>query len=248
MPRKTTTSVEAMLTVARNSASSTPLHGAPDAALVALAATGDHRAFEVIMRRNNRALYRTARSVLKDDADAEEALQDAYIRAYQALPQFRSESSLSTWLTRIVLNKSLERLRKRKRQPVSASTDNIVDFEKHLQMASLDNSSTQSPERAAMRAQMRTLLERRIDELPAPFRTVFVLRALEDLSVEECAECLGLPAATVRTRFFRARRLLRRSLAADLHVAVDEAFAFDGARCDRIVETVLARIASPPGS
>jgi RNA polymerase sigma-70 factor (ECF subfamily) len=220
------------------------LQAEEDAVLAARAGAGDHRAFELIMRRHNRALYRAARSVLKDDTEAEDVVQDAYVRAYHALAGFRGESALSTWLTRIVINKALERLRKRRREPLAQSSDNVIDLEKHLQMASQNTSAGETPERALMRAQTRELLERKIDDLPAPFRTVFVLRALEDMSVEECAASLNLTAATVRTRFFRARRLLRQSLAQQLNIGFDEAFSFAGARCDRIVASVLARITS----
>jgi RNA polymerase sigma-70 factor, ECF subfamily len=198
--------------------------------------------------RHNRALYRAARSIVKDDTEAEEAVQDAYLRAYHALPQFRGESSLSTWLTRIVINQALERLRKRRRELSSLSFDNVIDLEQHTLMADAHNTSPETPERALMRQQARKLLEQRIDELPAAFRTVFVLRALEDMSVEECAACLDVPQATVRTRFFRAKRLLRKSLSRDMNIAADDAFAFAGERCDRIVETVLARLPRPAGT
>jgi RNA polymerase sigma-70 factor (ECF subfamily) len=215
----------------------------PEPQLVELAAGGDQDAFEAIMRRHNRALYRAARSIVKDDTEAEEAVQDAYLRAYHALPRFRGDSSLSTWLTRIVINQALERLRKRRRELATVSSDTVFDLEKHTAMADADATSPDTPERELMRVQMRRLLEQKIDELPSAFRTVFVLRALEDMSVEECAASLGIPEATVRTRFFRAKRLLRKSLAEHMNVAADEAFSFDGERCDRIVERVLARIA-----
>ena len=211
--------------------------------LAKLAAGGDHRAFEAIMRRHNRALYRAARSIVKDDTEAEEAVQDAYLRAYRALPRFRGDSSLSTWLTRIVINQALERLRKRTRELAVLSSDPVFDLEKHTEMADAQATSSETPERELMRAQTRRLLEQKIDELPSAFRTVFVLRALEEMSVEECAACLDIPQATVRTRFFRAKRLLRKALAEYMNVAADDAFSFDGERCDRIVERVFARIA-----
>ena len=214
---------------------------AEDADLARRAAAGDTAAFELIMRRHNRTLYRAARSILKDDTDAEDAVQEAYLRAWHALAQFRGESALGTWLTRIAINKALERLRKRGREPDTVYEDNVVNLEAHLRMRNEDRPGD-SPEQALAREQTRRLLERKIDELPAAFRTVFVLRAIEDLPVEACAECLGVPEATVRTRFFRAKRLLRQSLANEINVAGADAFAFDGERCDRIVRTVLARI------
>jgi RNA polymerase sigma-70 factor (ECF subfamily) len=213
-----------------------------DIELAHRAGRGDHQAFELVMRRHNRALYRAARSILRDDAEAEEAVQEGYIRAYQALGAFRGESSLATWLTRIVINKSLERLRKRNREVNTVSADNVVNIEKHLEMAQGDDTSFETPERALMREQTRKVLERKIDELPSAFRTVFVLRALEEMPVEDCAACLGIPEATVRTRFFRANRLLRKSLASEMGAIAQDTFAFDGERCDRIVASVLARI------
>ena len=204
----------------------------------------DPRAFELVMRRHNRALYRAARSILKDDAEAEEAVQDGYVRAFQALSAFRGDSTLATWLTRIVINQSLERLRRRRRE-VETTSDNVIDLERHVEAARRDMTSPDTPERSLMREQTRKLLERRIDELPSAFRTVFMLRALEEMSVEDCAACLDIPEATVRTRFFRAKRLLRKALASDIAIASEDAFSFAGERCDRIVATVLARIASP---
>jgi RNA polymerase sigma-70 factor (ECF subfamily) len=227
--------------------SGTQARDTSELALAHRAGAGDHVAFEAIMRRHNRALYRAARSILKDDSEAEEAVQEAYIRAYHALSTFRGESALGTWLTRIVINKALERLRKRKRQIDTVSADNVIDIEKQLDMNHPRNRPAETPEDMLMRAQTRKLLERKIDELPAAFRTVFVLRALEDMSVEDCAACLNVPEATVRTRFFRARRLLRHALAEEVDVAASGAFAFAGERCDRIVRNVLARLESAAG-
>jgi RNA polymerase sigma-70 factor (ECF subfamily) len=213
-----------------------------DAELAQRAARGDTKAFEAIMRLHNRALYRTARSITQNDADAEDAVQQAYIRAYEALPGFRGASALRTWLTRIVINEALERLRKRKRELQTFQSENVIDLESHRDMI-YDPAADETPERAAMRQQTRKLLERKIDELPSAFRSVFVMRALEEMSVEETAACLGIEEVTVRTRFFRARRMLRESLHSDVSFALDDAFAFDGERCDRIVHRVLAIIA-----
>ena len=222
------------------------MRNVPEPQLIELAAGGDHGAFEAIMRRHNRALFRAARSIVKDDSEAEEAVQEAYLRAYHALAGFRGDSSLSTWLTRIVINQALERLRKRRRELALISSDAVFDLEKHTPMADAEATSPDMPERELMRAQTRRLLEQKIDELPSSFRTVFVLRAIEDMSVEECAAALDVPEATVRTRFFRAKRLLRKSLAEHMNLAADDAFSFDGERCDRIVERVLARIPVEP--
>jgi RNA polymerase sigma-70 factor (ECF subfamily) len=122
----------------------------------------------------------------------------------------------------------------------------VFDLEKHIAMSNAETTSPDTPEHELMRVQTRRLLEQKIDELPSAFRTVFVLRALEDMSVEECAASLDIPEATVRTRFFRAKRLLRKSLAEHMNLAAGDAFSFDGERCDRIVERVLARVSLPP--
>ncbi|HMN20987.1 MAG TPA: RNA polymerase sigma factor [Ottowia sp.] len=211
----------------------------PEAELVALAAQGDARAFECIMRRHNQLLFRTARSILKSDSEAEDALQDAYLRAWRALDSFRADARLSTWLVRIVANEALGRLRRKSAQiiPLDAA---MTSPEPDLQ-AALTEDPDHGPERFAMRAELRKLLEAGIDELPEAFRTVFMLRAVEEMETSEIAEALGIPEATVRTRFFRARSLLREGLASRIDVTLSDAFAFDGARCDRIVAGVLAR-------
>jgi RNA polymerase sigma-70 factor (ECF subfamily) len=206
-----------------------------DNAILARIAAGDMRAFEHLMRRYNRRLFRVARSILRDDAEAEDALQDAYLQAYRALPAFRGESSTATWLTRIVMNAALMRRRKNVRMA------DIIELNMDLAMDERIAPSEQ-PEHAALRAQARRLIETKIDGLPDVFRTVFVLRALEELNVEETAETLGIPEATVRSRFFRARSMLREGLARDIDVAFEDAFSFDGARCDRIVRNVLRRV------
>lgn len=210
-----------------------------EAELVSRAARGDEAAFEAIMRRNNRLLFRTARSILKSDAEAEDALQEAYLRAWRALEGFRSEARLSTWLVRIVVNEALARLKRKDAQviPLDAAM-NSIDPDTQ---ASLADDPDLRPEHSAMRAQMRKLLEDRIDLLPEDFRTVFILRAVEEMSVKEVSLALDIPEATVRTRFFRARGILREGLASQIDVALNDAFSFDGARCDRIVAGVFAR-------
>ena len=212
---------------------------APDAELVAHAAHGSEAAFGIIMRRHNRLLFRTARSIVKDDPEAEDVLQESYLRAWRALGGFRSDARLSTWLVRIVVNEALGRLRRRHAEiiPLEAAMNSLEPGT----LASLSDEPDRRPEQSAMRTQLRSLMEARIDRLPEAFRTVFVLRAVEEMSVEEVAQALGIPEATVRSRFFRARSLLREGLASEIDVALGAAFAFDGARCDRIVAAVLAR-------
>ena len=194
------------------------------------------------MRQCNRQLFRIARGILKDDSDAEEALQEAYVTAYVALKTFRGDSKLSTWLTRIVINESLGRLRKQSRERVVIPFSSEGHEEREPEMAAVVDESRASPEEATLRAELRALLEQKIDELPIGFRTVFIMRELEEMTVEETAKCLGIPEATVRTRLFRAKGLLRESLAHEIDVAMPDAFAFAGERCDRIVAVVLGRL------
>jgi RNA polymerase sigma-70 factor (ECF subfamily) len=218
----------------------------PDAELAALATAGDPRAFEAIMRRHNRLLFRTARSILRSDAETEDAVQDAYLNAWRALHTFRDDAKLSTWLVRIVLNEALKRVRRRASNVVMF--DSAAPLGEGRTQATMEADHDQQPDLVASRAEMRRLMEARIDELPQLFRTVFMLRAVEEMSVEEVSTALDLPEATVRTRFFRARAQLRESLSRDMDFALEDAFSFDGARCDRIVVSVLAGIhaANPP--
>jgi RNA polymerase sigma-70 factor (ECF subfamily) len=218
------------------------LSALPDWDLAERMRGGDQRAFELVMRRHNRLLYRTARAILRDDAEAEDCVQEAYLQGFRSIAAFRGESKLSTWLTRIVVNQALGTMRKRKKQDSDISLDNVLDLDGHVRGASASVGEPEQPEASALREEMRRILERNIDQLPSAFRTVFMLRALEEMSAQETAECLGIPEATVRTRFFRARSLLRESLEKDVDVALEGAFAFDGARCDRIVQAVLDRL------
>jgi len=195
--------------------------------------------FERLMRQHNQRLFRVARSILRDDADAEDALQDAYVQAYRKLGDFRGDSELSTWLTRIVINQALMRARKRTRDRVVIPFSPPDGTAKELEVA---DEQAESPSEATLRAEVRKVLERRIDELPEAFRSVFVMREVEEMTARETADALGIPEATVRTRLFRARALLREALDRDVDHARGHVFGFDGARCDRIVAAVLARI------
>jgi len=210
----------------------------PDTELASRAAGRESAAFEALMRRHNRMMFRTARAILRDDAEAEDALQDAYIHAYGSLGRFRAEAKFSTWLARIVANEALMRLRKQTRRA------SIIPIQASAKSEEVENvaAETEKPEASAERMEIRRLLEAQIDALPDAYRTVFMLRAVEELSAEETAAVLDVPAATVRTRFFRARSLLREALAQKMDVACEDAFSFDGARCDRIVAGVLDRI------
>ena len=200
-------------------------------------------AFRALMREHNQALFRTARAILRDDAEAEEAVQEAWMQAYKGLETFRGDSKISTWLIRIVANEALGRLRRKRRtaKVIPMSIDDSPD--EFARDNTPDETHGAAPEVQALRGEVRRLIETRIDSLPDQFRAVFVLRAVEELSVEETAAALGIPEATVRTRFFRACSLLRESLSRDVDLAMSDAFSFAGVRCDRIVASVLARLA-----
>jgi RNA polymerase sigma-70 factor (ECF subfamily) len=216
----------------------------PDSELVDAIASGDHGAFRALMQRYNRLLYRTARSILKNETDAEDALQSAYLLVYRGIDSFSGEARISTWLVRVVINESLACLRKRAR---SAYVVNLEGSELDAAVeadadANFDNG--ERPEEELMRADTRQLIQAKVDELPLAYRAVFVLRALEELSVTETAQALQIPEATVRTRFFRARERLKRSLSLDATGALDMAFPFAGARCAGIVARVIAAISA----
>ena len=202
----------------------------------------DARAFEEIMRKYNRMLFRTARAILRDDAEAEDALQEAYVQAFRSMHTFRAEAQLSTWLARIVANEALMRLRKNTRRAEIVPIQPAATVQEIEQIT--DSDMNNAPDANAERREMRRVLEAQIDALPDTYRAVFMLRAVEELSAEETAAVLEIPAATVRTRLFRARSLLREALAQKIDVACEDAFSFAGARCDHIVATVLARLNS----
>ncbi|HXJ54603.1 MAG TPA: RNA polymerase sigma factor [Burkholderiales bacterium] len=211
-----------------------------DAELARLVAGGDQAAFEAVMRRYNRALFRTARAILRDDAEAEDALQEAYLQVYRTMASYRGEARLSTWLARVVANEALMRLRKQTRRSAIVPLQPGVAVEEINEIA--EGGMDKQPEAAARRAEMRKLLEERIDALPGAYRAVFMLRAVEEYSVEETANILQIPEATVRSRFFRARSLLREGFASEVDLACEDAFGFAGERCDRIVARVMQRL------
>jgi len=219
-----------------------------DAALATRIAGGDRDAFVVLMRRHNRTVYRAARSILRDDADAEDAAQEAWLDAHAAIGGFRGDAKLSTWLTRIAVNAALARLRKRRRGAEIITLDGDLDMEGGDRDALAVAIEPDRPDLAATRAETRRLLEDAVDALPHAYRVVFVLRAVEEMTVEETAIALGLPEATVRSRFFRARSRLREALARQIDLAVEHAYAFAGVRCDRIVAHVLSRLDGAPAA
>jgi RNA polymerase sigma-70 factor (ECF subfamily) len=213
--------------------------GRDDGALLDRLRQGDGAAAALVMQRHNRALWRIARGILRDEAEAEEAVQDAYMRAFTSAAGFRGEASLSTWLARIVINEALRRLgRRRPTADLSAIAEGTAARHPHpLAMP------PPTPEQAAARAQIRRLVEQAVDALPRPFRLVFLMRVVEQMSTEETAAALHIPPATVKTRLHRANQQLRQSLGAEFAAIFDGAFPFAGERCARLTAAVLHRLA-----
>jgi RNA polymerase sigma-70 factor (ECF subfamily) len=217
-------------------ASRAPAHDDPDdIELARRIAASDHAAFVVLMRRHNRMLYRAARSILlEDEREAEDAVQETYLLAYRTIGQYRGEAKLSTWLVRIVVNEAIARLRRQRRSAaLAARLEDGTDT---------SEAGPELPEQGAQRAEAGRILQARIDALPDALRTVFVLRALEEMSVEDVAEALDISKVTVRTRFFRAKNRLRAALSRDVDIPFSDAFPFAGERCNGIVAAVLARL------
>lgn len=209
--------------------------------LIRRAVRKDEAAVRAIMQAHNRRLYRVARSVVRDDGDAEDVLQEAYFRAFSALAEFRGDSSLATWLTRIVLNEALQRVRRRTERPV-LEANALPPAEAQVIPFPLSGNQAPDPERAMAQRQLCQLLERAIDELPDEFRTVLVARIIEGMSIEETADLLGIRPETVKTRLHRARRLLKAALADHIDPLFSDVFPFAGKRCERISDAVVKRL------
>lgn len=209
--------------------------------LVARARNGDEAAVRTLVRQNNRRLFRLARVIVRDDSEAEDVVQEGYVRAFTRLGEFRGDSSLATWLTRIVINEAYGRLRRRRPGVDWDSVD-----EAHLAGAQViafpSWPSQPDPERTMAQHEINHILERAIDTLPEPFRVVLVARLVEEMSVEETAELLDLKPATVKTRLHRARLLLRDDLERRIGPLLTEAFPFAGVRCERLAEAVVRRL------
>ncbi|MDR9762753.1 RNA polymerase sigma factor [Rhizobium redzepovicii] len=214
-----------------------------DADLVPLAKRGDEPAVRAIVQRHNQRLFRTARAVIRNDAEAEDVVQAAYIKAFTNLAAFRGEAEFSTWLTRIALNEALARVRARKNttgleeidmQATSAGGE-VVQFPSSL--------SATDPETELSRSQARQLLEQAVDELPNDFRAIFVLRDVEGMSTDEAASYLGIRPETAKTRLHRARKMMRQSIEKRLSGAFSALFPFDGARCAFMADRVVGALA-----
>jgi RNA polymerase sigma-70 factor (ECF subfamily) len=212
-----------------------------DGELVALARQNDEAAIRCLVRRHNQLLFRVARSILGSDAEAEDAVQAAYIAAFRNLAGFRADARFSTWLTRIAINEALSR---RRRQKPTVGLER-VDIDGRSQVIPFPGLEAPDPEAEMSRKEVRTLLEHLIDELPPLFRTAFVLREVEGLDVDEIAERLEVQAETVRTRVFRARRLLRTRIEQQLSSSFAGLFPFAGTRCEAMAERVVAGLRTP---
>ncbi len=208
-----------------------------DDEVVARVRAGDRLLFEVLMRRHNRKVFRAARAILRSDHEAEDVMQHAYVRAYEHLAEYEGRARFSVWLTRIAVYEALARLRRRKRigplEDANEEGDTMADQQP-------------TPEQKASDAELRLLTEAAIDELPEDFRIVFMLRAVEQMSVADVAECLAIPEDTVKTRYFRARQRLRNSLLARVDASTERTFEFYLDRCNRVVAGVFERLGVRP--
>jgi len=219
-----------------------------DVELAKLVVQRDPHAVRLITRRNNQRLYRAAWSVLRDRPEAEDAVQDAYLKAFAAMASFAGASSLSTWLTRIVINGALERKRTADKRQRILREQSVIDIDDYRERLMAGSETSQSPEAETMRRQIAKLLERAVSNLPDAFRPVFVLREIEGLSVEETAEALQIPKDTVKTRLLRSRRRLQRELDPEIREALRDTFPFAGKDCDAMTERVLVKLLSRPPS
>jgi RNA polymerase sigma-70 factor, ECF subfamily len=211
--------------------------GLSDEEVVSRVLGGETAIFEILMRRYNQLVYRSARMILREDTEAEDVMQEAYVRAYQNLHQFAGRAKFSTWITRIAINEALARKRRGKLyqepEPMSGEKNQTMDrFE----------SSARTPEQHTYLSETHLLLERAIESLPEIYRTVFVMRDVEDADTTETAAALDITEETVKTRLHRARMLLRKQLFAQIGSSSKEVFAFDAIRCDRVVKNVFERI------
>jgi RNA polymerase sigma-70 factor (ECF subfamily) len=214
--------------------------GADDLELVRRALARDSAAFRTIMERYNRRLYRIARGILRNDTEAEDVVQEAYVGAFAHLQDFRGESSLATWLSRITINEALGWLR-RDRPAVDLA---VVEARPEAQVIQFPQTGA-DPERTMAQRQILQLVERATDNLPEMFRIVFVTRVIEGMSVEETADLLGLRPETVKTRLHRARRLVREQLDKQIGPVMMDAFPFAGRRCQRVTTAVMRRLGLP---
>ena len=213
-----------------------------DVEIIADVINGEQQAFRKLMQRYNQRLYRTARGIVGDDAEAEDVVQEAWVRAFSAISNFRGDSSLLTWLVRIVINEARGRLRKRRPQTELAEIE-IAQQSGTLILGFPDGQKVDDPETNLARYQARILVERAVDRLPESFRLIFLLRDVQECSIAEAAAILNIRPETVKTRLFRARQMLRHDLNNALADALQGSFPFLGVRCKRLTEHVMGRLA-----
>jgi len=213
-----------------------------DTELLERARNGDAAALRTLIRRHDKYLYRVVRSVLGDDNEAEDAIQETFIRAFRGLENFRGDASIRTWLTRIALNEAVRRRRRQRSTVDLGELQAREDRDQQRTSAPAWLAPDSDPERSAARSQLRQVLERAIDGLPAPFRIVLILRDVEEASVQQTAKLLGIRPETVRTRLHRARRLLRQNLGAEFASALKDVFPFERPRCDALVSRVIEQL------
>ena len=213
--------------------------GTADVELVRRARNRDEAAIRVIMQSNNRRLYRLARGILRNDSEAEDVVQETYVRAFTHLDSFRGDSSLATWLARIAMNEALGRLR---RQRPGVEWTSLPPGVLEAQIIQFPLSATSDPEKTMAQREIQQVVEHAIDGLPEAFRIVFITRVIEGMNVEETAGILGLKPETVKTRLHRARTMLRDGIEKKIGPVVMEAFPFAGRRCERLTEAVLQRL------
>jgi len=200
--------------------------------------SGDTALYEVVMRRYNTRLYRVARSILKNDGEAEDVMQDAYVRAFQHLGQFEGRARFSTWLTRIAVHEALARAHKAKR------FEDWDDMNESMQNEIGVTPQTSNPESETASVEMSKILEQAIENLPEAYRAVVMMRDVEDMSTAETAECLSLTEGNVKVRLHRAHGMLRKELYETARISAADAFPFHAPRCDRVVASVFARLAA----
>jgi RNA polymerase sigma-70 factor (ECF subfamily) len=216
-----------------DSTQSMPPSTLTDEEIVLRVCAGEVALFEQLMRRHNTRVYRAARAILRDESEAEDVMQDAFVRAYEHLRQFEGRARFSTWLTRIAVNEALARLKRGKR---------LTSLDSEVEEPAMATQASSSPEQQVSDAEARSSLEAAVAKLPDEFRTVFVLRAVEGMSGAETAECLGIPEETVKTRLHRARGRLQQMLFESIEHELPQLYPFHLSRCDRVVAAVLRRI------
>jgi RNA polymerase sigma-70 factor, ECF subfamily len=209
-------------------------HSLSDADLVRRIVAGERELYEVIVRRYNQRLFRVTRSIVQNQEEAEDVIQDTYLRAFEHLSQFEGRALFSTWLTKIAVHEAWNRMKQR-------SKHKTIDC---LSRASKPRNAIQTPEHQRLADETRAILENATDDLPEAYRSVFIMRSLEEMNTSETAQCLDITEEAVKIRLLKARRMLRRTLYEKVHSVTVEAFQFLGERCDRVTTNVLRRIAA----